>query len=474
MAKAAYIGSPTFIDGYTTLEYIESTGTQYINTGYVPNTNTRVVMEGIFTHDPTWVYTTPFGVWDSDDGSFGFNYSLEEVFLCINNTYGPIRWKMCDGEKHIIDFSPSTVSVDGYILHANSNSNVQANPESSMYLFAEYYEDGPMGYAKMKLYSCKIYDNGTLVRDFVPYKNGDDVGLLDLLTNRVYSNDGTGSFIAGPTTGNVGGTVTADRARKIIQIYIGIDGVARQVRKVYIGDENGKARLVYAKTYKARIIGSSFDEGVQNNMAYVTINGARYREGTVDLEVDSGSAVEIELRHNSGCPASYKQVYLNGTAVFSGTKSGTEYYYHYIKSDTVIQLSLNKVSGSLVAGRVNITEETPSDNVTVKLTSVGEGPWGDTSDYVWATVNGTTYKQNNLNTIITVKTGDTIILNVPDRNQAGSHCIYINGTLHSVRQYTYTVPAGVSSINISMYVDDFRSGADGSTLYYGIARLTTS
>jgi len=42
MAKG-YVGIPT---SYTPVEYIESSGTQYIDTGYKPNNNTKAVFEG--------------------------------------------------------------------------------------------------------------------------------------------------------------------------------------------------------------------------------------------------------------------------------------------------------------------------------------------------------------------------------------------------------------------------------------------
>lgn len=52
----------------------------------------------------------------------------------------------------------------------------------------------------MKLYSFKIYDNGTLIRDFIPcYRVADnEVGLYDIVNNQFYTNQGTGSFTKGP------------------------------------------------------------------------------------------------------------------------------------------------------------------------------------------------------------------------------------------------------------------------------------
>ena len=53
-------------------------------------------------------------------------------------------------------------------------------------------------YASMKLYSCKIYNNGTLVRNLVPAKNsGGTIGLYDLVNSAFYTNAGSGTFTAG-------------------------------------------------------------------------------------------------------------------------------------------------------------------------------------------------------------------------------------------------------------------------------------
>ena len=51
----------------------------------------------------------------------------------------------------------------------------------------------------MQLYSCQIYDNGTLIRDFVPSQDPTgNVGLYDLVGAQFYGNAGTGAFVAGP------------------------------------------------------------------------------------------------------------------------------------------------------------------------------------------------------------------------------------------------------------------------------------
>jgi hypothetical protein len=51
----------------------------------------------------------------------------------------------------------------------------------------------------MKLYSFKLYDNGTLIRNYIPAKRASDsvIGLYDTVNNEFYENAGTGTFIAG-------------------------------------------------------------------------------------------------------------------------------------------------------------------------------------------------------------------------------------------------------------------------------------
>ena len=54
-----------------------------------------------------------------------------------------------------------------------------------------------------KIYSAKLYDNGTLVRDFIPVRRHSDgaIGMYDKVTDTFFGNAGTGTFIAGNDIG---------------------------------------------------------------------------------------------------------------------------------------------------------------------------------------------------------------------------------------------------------------------------------
>ena len=52
---------------------------------------------------------------------------------------------------------------------------------------------------KAKLYSCQIYNNDVLIRDYIPCKDSNGIGcLFDLVEYKAYYNVGDGDFICGP------------------------------------------------------------------------------------------------------------------------------------------------------------------------------------------------------------------------------------------------------------------------------------
>jgi hypothetical protein len=67
-----------------------------------------------------------------------------------------------------------------------------------LYLFARNDGSGVDRFAKQRTYSSKIYDDGILVRDFVPAKNSNNVvGMYDIVSGTFFTNAGTGEFVAG-------------------------------------------------------------------------------------------------------------------------------------------------------------------------------------------------------------------------------------------------------------------------------------
>ena len=182
-------------EGYTELEYIESTGTQYIDTGFAPNQDTRVVMDfeiedGTTTSNifggRTSYKTNDFTFWLNNETSWLTNYNGTSTQMAVSTVNG----------RHTVDKNKNVTSIDG-IKDTATYGSFQA--PCNMFLFTMNQNGtAETRMVSMKLYSCKIYDNGTLVRDFVPCKNASGtIGLYDMVNGIFYANAGTGSFTAG-------------------------------------------------------------------------------------------------------------------------------------------------------------------------------------------------------------------------------------------------------------------------------------
>lgn len=185
--------------GYKEVEYIESSGMQYIDTGFKPKGSTRVVAD----HESFSVasgYPTVFGARDSGGGGgFVCHYSANTKLIYwyygsntpsleVSNPWG----------RHVVDFNQNKLYRDGVLISTQTLQSFTSIV--NLYLFVlKYGATVPsIHQCKMRLYSCQIYDNGTLVRDFVPCKNPSGaVGLFDLVNSVFYGNIGSGSFTAG-------------------------------------------------------------------------------------------------------------------------------------------------------------------------------------------------------------------------------------------------------------------------------------
>ena len=188
-------GKSRLPDGYTELEYIESTGTQYIDTGFKPNQDTRVVAEMQYVTTPT-THTFLFGCRTSTSSAYFalVYYYSSKVFRCDYNTK-QIQVAGVPTDKLSIDFNKNNFALNGATAnHTYATFQSSAN----MTIFAVNTGGAVGSHATARLYSFKIYDNGTLIRDFVPCTNtSGTVGLYDMVNGIFYGNAGTGVFTAG-------------------------------------------------------------------------------------------------------------------------------------------------------------------------------------------------------------------------------------------------------------------------------------
>lgn len=212
--------------GFTPLEYIESTGAQYINSGYTADHNTRIVVEYAFTNVSTkqqriFGYQTGSGLWYStyinsagragtayQDGSGQWwQIGSNDIYYAANTKY---RMDYNGLEKMVTIYN-----ADGSIFAERDMSNASATKacDGSMIILANQDTSSAVNnYAYAKLYSFQMYDADGIVRDFVPCKTIDNkVGLYDKVTKKFYPSSTTTAFTAGP----VDSTLVTKQFRKL-------------------------------------------------------------------------------------------------------------------------------------------------------------------------------------------------------------------------------------------------------------------
>lgn len=179
------------------IEYIESTGTQYIDTLFKPNQNTRVVcdFELLESGKAYGVFGARIGYGNTSYDLFAFGMNAETSF---QDDYGTSNNAHTNSQTNILYHADKNKNVTslGNVNHTFSASTFQLN--YTMYLFGVNTSGSPNNQlGSLRIYSCKIYDNGTLIRDFKPYYDSNGVAcLFDAVSGTYYYNAGTGTFTA--------------------------------------------------------------------------------------------------------------------------------------------------------------------------------------------------------------------------------------------------------------------------------------
>lgn len=195
-------GASVLPSGYTEVEYIQSSGTQYVDTGVSVPEGCRIKCKMAFTslsstlsivfgsHDAASPYYRNFLAATSSTWELGA-YGTADFGSPITNTVYEIDANTKSGEIGC-SVNGNAYTIDQSIAPSTQRSAL------SVYLFALHYADGLFP-AKMKAWWYKMYVGNSLVRDFIPCKSPSGaVGLYDTVNGTFYGNSGTGAFTAGP------------------------------------------------------------------------------------------------------------------------------------------------------------------------------------------------------------------------------------------------------------------------------------
>ena len=172
------------------LEYLESSGTQYIDTGETINTATDEV-ELVFQCKESAVYKWFFG---EHDNNARFGLGTGDGVNKRNVAYGNTTYKVTDGQiygkKHVFLANKNGVFLDGVKIGAYSSFS----STSTIYLFNLNLSGGNYS-ASAVIWRYKHTRNGTLAHDFIPVLDMNDRPcLFDRVSENFFYNKGVGEF----------------------------------------------------------------------------------------------------------------------------------------------------------------------------------------------------------------------------------------------------------------------------------------
>ena len=188
-------GSPSPLPDYLNAEFIESSGEQYIDTGIKPTDKTKIEIQ--------FQEVGKYGSWPKvfgteiahENKSFKLDTSGSGGYMVIyymNRNFNISRTSQ--NTRHTFTLENGAFSFDDYSNTFTYSGDITS--DYNIYLCAANRSNSAIEHGAMRIYSCKIYEDDTLVGDFEPrFRTSDNTfGLYNKISNTFFENAGTGKF----------------------------------------------------------------------------------------------------------------------------------------------------------------------------------------------------------------------------------------------------------------------------------------
>lgn len=178
---------------YTKIKYIESTGTQYIDTKYICGNDVRIETEFEYLQIDS-VFRCIYGkqtrtaAEDAITVSQAVNYTVQ-AYWRTNLT----PFTLEKGRRYKMLQSQNSLVLDGVDYGGWSSSITKS--QLTMYLMARNNNGAAGNFFKGRIYGFKIYESNILAMDLIPVLDSSKVPCFyDKISNELLYNKGTGEF----------------------------------------------------------------------------------------------------------------------------------------------------------------------------------------------------------------------------------------------------------------------------------------
>lgn len=189
---------------YTAVDYLQSTGEQWIEMGVAPNQNTKAVLKikiNVFTSRGASLIGSRTNI-NSDDQFTTYldDYGGTRFLFRMDGQPKATSWTGLTTNKiYIVTLSGTEMKAeleDGTAVFSKTFSVPDFTSTVTMALFRSKGVSGD--YFRGRIYSCKHYSGDELIQDFQPCLDTNGVPcMFDFVSRKSFYNKGTGSFTWG-------------------------------------------------------------------------------------------------------------------------------------------------------------------------------------------------------------------------------------------------------------------------------------
>lgn len=193
------------------VEYLESTGTQWISIGMTFDETFKMEMD--FKYDTISTGATCHGQ-NGSSGSLYSRFTFGKGAASWDDWYcglGDLNYRTnihLDTQRHtfVVDAINKEFKIDDstYTVNYTRFTHLQ-NPYSASLFCRTTIDIGSQDPLKIigRIFACKIWRSGVLVRDFIPVRFTNELGqsegaMYDRVSGQLFRNQGTGAFVIGP------------------------------------------------------------------------------------------------------------------------------------------------------------------------------------------------------------------------------------------------------------------------------------
>ena len=188
------------------VEYLESTGIQYINTNWIPNSNGKIELFGAYTEVGSSHYSEGYYLL-AQHGGTNARFNIGQYVNTFSN-FGFDITSINRQTDYLLDINKHTFGINARTKQMFIDDIVYENPSAAdfgsttypLYMFARNNLNRVDFFSKARVYYCKIWDIGILVRDFVPVLSPETSQyagqpcMFDKVSQKLFCNAGSGTF----------------------------------------------------------------------------------------------------------------------------------------------------------------------------------------------------------------------------------------------------------------------------------------